>query len=171
MFQFFLCSCHLHCHADRLFHGTCVGAALACDVKGGSVPRRGPYDRQTDGDIDCFIKSHHFDRDQSLIVIHRDNAIIVALNGVIKQRICRVWAAAIDPRLLCQQDGRFDDPLLFVAELTVFAGMRIQARGCDMRLGDSEILLQCVIEQINRLENTPDGEFMPNLKERFMNCC
>src|SRR5207245_926120 len=49
--------------------------ALAGDIKGGAVCRRGDRDRQSALHCDATFKSQQLDRDLALVVIHGDNAV------------------------------------------------------------------------------------------------
>ena len=85
-----------------------VGNALARDIEGRSVVNRSTDHRQADGDIHAGLQSQHLDRAMTLIMIHRNDHVVVAAAGEKKQRVRRQRALHIPAAALTSLDGGRD---------------------------------------------------------------
>ena len=74
----------------------------------------------------------------------------------------------IDAVGLCDDDGRRDDALFFIAELAVFTGMGIEAADGNTGLLDAEPVVQRLVGQIDGIVDAADGEFIAQIKERLV---
>src|SRR5215204_5698940 len=72
------CRCELRGNAQRVFHRAGVSTALADDIEGGAVSRCGEHGFQPCGHGHAFIEPEQLRRDLALIVIHHDDAVILA---------------------------------------------------------------------------------------------
>ena len=64
-----------------------IGAAGAGDVEGGAVIGRGADERQSQRDVDGVLEGDGLDRDQRLIVIHADRAVIGFARGFVEHGV------------------------------------------------------------------------------------
>ena len=64
-------------------------AAGAGDVERGAVIRRGAHERQAERHIDRMIERERLDRDQRLIVIHRERGVVAAPRGGVEHGVGR----------------------------------------------------------------------------------
>ena len=63
------------CECDGSLHRTLTGLVLSRDAESGAVIGARAHDRQAERDVDCLIPPEQFDRNEALIVIHRDDEI------------------------------------------------------------------------------------------------
>src|SRR5258708_850608 len=96
---------------------------------------RGANEWQSERPIDPVLERNHFQRNKTLVVVHRNNSIIIALVGVIKKRVCTYGAANINSSALQFADGRADSRLFFSAHLPALTGVRVQAANTDSSSG------------------------------------
>ena len=71
-------------------------AAGAGDVEGGAVVGRGAHEGQPERHVDGMIERERLDRDQRLIVIHRERRVVAAPRGGVKHRVGRKRPARVD---------------------------------------------------------------------------
>jgi len=67
---------------NRRNHARRVGHTLPCNVERCAVVRRGADERETQRPVHAALETNHFERHQSLIVIHRDHRIVLAATAV-----------------------------------------------------------------------------------------
>ena len=140
-----------------------IGLAGAGNVEGGAVIRRGADERQSERDVDGVLEGDGLDRDQRLVVIHADRAVIGLARGVVEHGVRRQRAASLDALGAQGFDGRRDDVDLFGAERAVFAGMRIEAGDDEARMGEAETGLQI----LDHDAGGRDDQFARQLRERL----
>src|SRR2546430_17643963 len=98
----------------------------------------GAHDRKPEGHVDAVAEARVLQHRKPLIVVHRDHAIEFARFGRNEDRIG--WKrtghgyALLTKR--CQRGS--NDLELLAAEISAFAGMRIEAAHRDARLGGTE---------------------------------
>ena len=119
-----------------------VGLAGAGNVEGGAVVRRGADERQSQRDVDGVLERNRLDRDQRLVVIHADGAVIGVARRGVEHGIRRQGSPGVDAFGAQRLNGRCDDVDVFAAERAVFAGMRVEARYRKPRPGKAEMRLQ-----------------------------
>ena len=111
---------------------------MACpragNVVGSAVINRGADYGQAQGYVDAVFKMQQFERNQSLVMIHAYNRVIVSPDRGIKNSIRRMRAAHIKPPGAQPFNGRGDNGLLLAPEERAFAGMRVQGGNCNARL-------------------------------------
>ena len=73
-----------------------IGLAGAGDVEGRAVVRRGADERQAQRDVDGVLERDRLDRDQRLVVIHADRAVIGLARGGVEHGVGRQRAAGVD---------------------------------------------------------------------------
>src|SRR5271170_7302977 len=85
---------------DRRNHAARVGLAAPGDIVGGAVIGRGTDKRQPERDIHGAIKLQSLERDQALVVVHRDRRVEGELpggpdeGGIGRERTARVNSVA-----------------------------------------------------------------------------
>ena len=87
-------------------------------------------------------KAMRLDRDQRLIVIHADRAVIGLARGVVEHGVGRQRSADLDALAAQDFDGGRHDGLVLGAERAVFAGVGIEAGHREARMGEAEAGLQ-----------------------------
>jgi len=102
------------------------------------VIRTGAHQRQAERDIDTLLHPQVFDRDQTLVVVHRHHHIKLARlpgfrPGPHKHRVWCERATHVQPLLAGPGDGRRNDVELFPAEQSAFASVRIEPGHRDTR--------------------------------------
>ena len=103
---------------------------------------RGAHEGQAEGDIHAFVEGQRLDRDQRLIVIHRDGRVIPRPRRRVKHRIGRVGAGQRVVIALHRLDQRSDPGDLLVPHGTAFARVRIEAGDGDAGMGNAELVAQ-----------------------------
>ena len=63
------------------------GDALAGNVERRAVVGRCAHERQAERDVDALVEGQRLDRDEGLVVIHRDDCIVARAGGGMKQRV------------------------------------------------------------------------------------
>jgi hypothetical protein len=104
----------------------------AGDVVGGAVIGRRAHDRQPERDVHRLVEVDQLDRDQALIVVHRDHRVVAAVDRVAERRVGDERAEQRGRRARLLERGR-DDVGVLVAEQAVLAGVRVQADDADAR--------------------------------------
>ena len=90
-----------------------VGLAGAGNVEGRAVIRRGADERQSQRDVDGILERDRLDRDQRLVVIHADRAVVGLARRGVKHRIRRQRPAGVDAFAAQRFDGGCDDVDVF----------------------------------------------------------
>ena len=73
-----------------------IGAAGAGDIEGGAVIGRGADERQAERDVDAIVEGERLDRDQRLIVIHADRAVVSLARGFVEHGVGRQRPSGVD---------------------------------------------------------------------------
>src|SRR5215207_5881809 len=82
-------------------------------------------ERQTDRDVDALIHPQILDRDESLVVILRHHDIEASLPGVHEHGVAGPGSTGLDALRLRLLDRRTEDLLIFGAEETMLARVRV----------------------------------------------
>lgn len=102
--------------------------------------RAGPWKWQAQRDIHPFIEGVELERDQTLVMIHAQNAVELALYDAIKKCIRRMRARNLR-RTIQGEAKRFncrrDDIDLFSAQIPILTGVRVQTGNCNTRPTDA----------------------------------
>ena len=114
-------------------------------------------------DVDGVLECDGLDRDQRLVVIHADRAVIGFARGGVEHGVRRQRAANRDALGAQGFDGRRDDVEIFGAERAVFAGMRVEAGDDEARMGEAETGLQIPDHDAGGR----DDQFARQLRERL----
>jgi hypothetical protein len=85
------------------------------------------HERQSQRDVDRIVEGQRLDRDQRLIVVHADRAVVGLACGVVEHGIGRQRSPDLDALGAQDFDGRRHDTPVFDAEGAVFAGVWIEA--------------------------------------------
>ena len=96
------CFCHLYGGKDGGFHAGGTGEVSACDVESRSVSGRRPYYRDADSYINGVLEIEQLHRYHTLVVIHCDDSVELAVDGTQKERVGWKWAEAVYALVLCQ---------------------------------------------------------------------
>ena len=99
---------------------------------------RGADEGQAESDIDAVVERQRLDRDQRLIVIHPDGAIVARAGGGVEHGVGGQRAAHVDAFAAQRRDRRCDDVAVLKAERAVLAGMRVEPGHRDARMRDGE---------------------------------
>ena len=97
----------------------------AGDVECRAVIGRCADERQSQRDVDRPVESQRLDRDQRLIVIHADRAVVGPARGFMEHGVGGKRASDVDALGAQRCDGRSDDCLILGSERAVLAGMGI----------------------------------------------
>src|SRR3954447_1124744 len=98
----------LSCLPQRFDQAAFVGNALARDIEGRTMIDRSADHRQTDGDVHAGLQSQYLDRAMTLIMIHRNDHVVVSTARQKKQRVGRQRASHIPASALTGLDGGRD---------------------------------------------------------------
>ena len=101
--------------------------------------RRRADERQSQRDVDGVLERDRLDRDQRLVVIHADGAVVGLAGRCVEHGIRRQGAPGVDAFRAQRLNGGCDDVDVFAAERAVFAGMRVEARYRKPRPGQAEM--------------------------------
>ena len=99
--------------------------------------RRSPRLRQAEGDVHRLVEIQQLERDQSLVVVHRQHRIEFPLRRIAENRIRHIRAGeGGEAGFVERGDGGGDDGFFLAAESAVLPGMGVQpadgdAGGCD----------------------------------------
>jgi len=151
------------------FHTLGVGGVASYDVEGGAMVGAGADDGQADGNVDGGIEGEHFEGDESLVVVHGDDDVPFAVEGLVKEGVGREGALDVDAGFLGHEDGGCDDALLFVAELAMLGGVGVEGGDGDAWFFDVEVLAQGVVGEVDGSEDAADGEAVSEFEECFVN--
>ncbi len=128
--------------------------------------RRGPDDRQAERDVDRLVEVDQLDRDQALVVVHRDQRVVPALDEVAERRIGHQRAG--EPRRWQGGERRCDHVAILGPEQPALAGVRVEPDHADPRLGDREVTGQRARDQLDRRAQAGRGQRPRDLGERDM---
>src|SRR5213078_4500844 len=103
------------------------GLTGAGNVKRRAMVGRGSNERQSQRDVDGVLERQRLDRDQRLVVIHADRAVIGFARGIVEHSVRGQWPPDLDALAAQDFDRRRNDGLILTAERAVFASMRIEA--------------------------------------------
>ena len=130
------------------------------------------HDRQPEGDIDRLKHIEQLQRDMTLVMVHRDDRIELALGRFGHEGIDGPWTTRIDPKPLGSQDRRCDAIDLLGAEPTRFSGMGIQGRDGDSRWALATFGIceprEIIVGQFDRLENVRMRDMLEHLAQCHM---
>ena len=90
-----------------------IGAAGAGDVEGGAVIGRGAHERKPERDVDGVVEGERLDRDQRLVVIHRERDVVARARRLVEHAVGRQRPARVDAfgdRGAAPPAGRWRDP-------------------------------------------------------------
>ena len=102
---------------------------------------RGADKRQAEGDVDAVAEAGEFQYRQALVVVHGEYGVGVFEQKGLEQGVGGIGAAHIDALLAQVGERGFDNLDFFAAEVTAFAGMRVEAGHQNTRGGDAEFVL------------------------------
>ena len=149
-------------------HGGGIGLVFPGDREGGAVVRAGAGFRQAQGDVYGVVEIEQFERDEALVVIHRDDGIEVAERRIPENRIGHSWTGEMRfAQVIQAADGGSDDPGFLIAESTVLAGVRIESCDGDPGLVDAAAFEKGGGEQTGA-DDSFDAEQRGDFRERFM---
>ena len=119
---------------DGALQCACRGDTLAHDIESGSVSGGGEDGVEPRGHRHAAVEAAQLGRDLPLVVIHGDDAVIFAGEGLDIDGVGRKWPLAIDTRFCRRANGRADQIDLLPAEEAVFTGMGIECGNGDAGL-------------------------------------
>jgi len=111
----------------------------------------GAHEGQSHGDVHALVQPQVFDRNQPLVVVLGHHDVEVAAPRPHENGVAGPGAAGVDALCAGLPDGGGDVGQILVAELAVFARVRVQARHRDARGGDAQ-LQAGLVRQPNRAQ-------------------
>src|SRR5262249_32204892 len=107
--------------ADRIFergqHARVTGCSVARDFECGSMVGRGADEWQTQRNVDGAIELESLERDQALVVIHRDGRIEPEAALLLNEcSVGRERAESVDSLALRRSNGRSNETTFLVSE-------------------------------------------------------
>ena len=127
---------------------------------------RGAQDRKPEGHVDAVAEARVLQHGEPLIVVHRDHAIEFARFSGNEDRIGRKRTGHGYALLTKRYQRRGDDLDFLPPEISVLAGMRIEAAHSDARLGDTELGGELVGDNAHRSCHQCFGDRRRNRGER-----
>src|SRR6185436_14683641 len=120
------------CLPQRLNQTALVSNAPARNIESRTMIDRGTDHGQADRDVNTGLQPQYLDRAMALIMIHRNDHVVIAAAGQEKQRVGRQRASHIPTPALTGLDGGRDfRRLLASAEQPAFSGMRVDGANPD----------------------------------------
>jgi D-aminoacyl-tRNA deacylase len=120
----------------------------------------GSNDGKPQRHIHRIVHIEQFERDMTLIMVHRHHAIELAIDGAPHQRIDGQGALHIDTSTLRSDDCRFDEPLFLVAKQPSLAAMRVECGDSNPRFAIDPLCGQELSEDsITKLDRVSDRVF------------
>ena len=132
---------------------------------------RGTQQRQAERHVDRALEAGVLDDRQSLIVIHREHCVVACEHLWHEYRVGRQRPVGADAGGAQALDRRGDDARLLLAEVTAFAGVRIQPADRDPRVAHGEPPRELTGEDRAHLVQRVDGERAAHRGERQMGGC
>ena len=130
---------------------------------------RGANDRQAQRHVDRIVEVDQLDRDQPLVVIHRDQAVGLAFEMIAKCRIGYQWTD--DTIGGTRRHCRRNEVELIATEQAAFTGMGVHAHHADPRLGDAKLFTQGATKFVDYAEQALAGQRARNIRERHVHRC
>ncbi len=103
---------------------------------------RGADNRQAEGHVHPFVEMQCLERDQRLVVIHAQGRVVAGASFGVEHGVGGHRSGHLPALGTKRVDRRLDQLDLLAAERAAFAGMGIERRHREARLGDPEIALQ-----------------------------
>ena len=131
-------------------HAQCGNQAVrfrdvfARNVKRCAVVRRSPDEGQAERDIDPFVKGDGLDRDECLIVIHRNRRVIACAGAGVEHRVGGKGAGEGQALGLELRDERRDHVELFMPHYAAFARMGVEARNGNARGVNAKLVAEAL---------------------------
>ena len=125
--------------------------------------RRGAHEWQPQSHVDRTVELQRLERDQPLVMIHRDRRVEAELS--LRPDECSVRRerpAGVDAGPARATDGRDDHARFFVAEQPMLARVRIEAEHPHARPADSEPPAPARISTMVLRESVGSGGTSPN---------
>eukprot|EP00825_Cyclidium_porcatum_P024628 TRINITY_DN27010_c0_g1_i1.p2 TRINITY_DN27010_c0_g1~~TRINITY_DN27010_c0_g1_i1.p2 ORF type:complete len:246 (-),score=5.17 TRINITY_DN27010_c0_g1_i1:175-912(-) len=153
-------------HIQSGTHRSGIGPVPAHNIEGRSVIRAGTDDRQADGHVHAFVEREQLDRDQSLVVIHGQDGIKLAVQGTQEDGVGGERTMGVNTLFAGHDHGRLDDAGFLVAELAVLRGVRVHTADRDAGLGNVKRLDQGLVQQLQRVKYSADVQDIPDCHQR-----
>ena len=109
--------------------------SLVGDVEGSSVIDGSANDGQAEGDIGAAFEVEEFERDMALVMVHADDGVEFAFEGLLKDGVGREWSVSVEAVCASSEDGGGDFVGILGAEGIIFAGVRIKTSDSDSLAG------------------------------------
>jgi len=103
---------------------------------------RGADEGKPQRDVDAAGEVDGLERNERLIVIHAEDGVVAPPRLGMKEGVGGRGTLGIEALGAKRGDGRSDDLDLLAPERTLLAGMRIERRHGEPRLGNAEIALE-----------------------------
>ena len=132
--------------------------------------RRSPYYRESCGEIHAVLEVERLERGKSLVVVHCQSRIELAVVREAEKSVRRVRSECHDAFVVGCLDCRCDDGLFLVAEKPVVAAMRIKSENCNLRICNAEITFQRRVHETEFRKDFLGGDAGRNLFKRNVSC-
>jgi len=132
----------------------------------------GAHERQAERDVDAALDAEVLDRNEPVVVRHRDDDVEFArmpggVAGAHEDSVGSVGPAGVDPFAARRGDRGRDDAQLLVAEETAFAGVRVEPGDRDPRPCRAEPA-QRRIGDPDRLDDRIEGDRVERAPQRHV---
>ena len=119
-----------------------AGDAAAGDVERGAVVGAGAGEREAEGDVHAGVEGVELEGDETLVVIHAEDAVEVAFDGAEEDGVGREGAGEVGGEAAGDEgaNGGGDEVGFFAAEVAVLAGVGVEAGDGDARMGDAALV-------------------------------
>ena len=138
---------------------------LADDVVCGAVVRRRANEGKAEGPINSSFEADHFQRCETLVMIHRDHRLVMTMVGVIEKRVCREGAYHVNAERLRLIQRRDNCCEFFGSDLTAFPSMGIQPTDCYACAWQVEVAAG-FRRKFNRLKDFRSGDLVGKLDQK-----
>src|ERR1051325_4073004 len=155
--------------AQSRLHARRIGFTFAGNRERRSVIRRRPNIRQSERDVGRFSVGNHLYRDQTLIMIRRDNQVELARVRTKIQAVRRVRSGYIDVFRGALSDGGSKNVDVLTPEHSTFPRMRIDSRNSDWSGCELEAL-QLSVDKSDQPDIVIHGEMRKSFSQRHVDC-
>ena len=155
----------IHSLAHRVF----VCHALTGDVVACSVVGAGAHDRQTCGEVHTLAHRQSLERSQTLVVIHGQHTIEVAILLIAKEAVGSVRAETENLLIVGFLNGWRNHLFLLLAEKAVFTSVWIEREHGDAWTLNVEITLERLVEDSQLLQDALFGDGGWHLSQWLVN--
>ena len=142
---------------NRFHHAGCVCFVFSSDVVRRAMIHRCSDERRTESERYAAEEVMELERDQSLVVVHANDGIVIAARRLMKQAIGGKRSARFNSFSREGSYGRDNRFFLLIAKNSFFPSVRVQRCNRNARPLYSEQLAQPSMRQFDRVANGLDA--------------